>query len=302
MVAEEYKTSFTGKTPDLFPSHGAAARQGEGLDSSWYAPNGGKLFSRNLNHDSTHPNPWRPPTIFEATLPGRMDFMNLETWTQPTFVKTQMGFENTDLTEKLRSYGIRGILVGNVFGVHDIMFIESSKKLTPMGKFARWAYVLSPWPAMALTYIGSHHMINMKASEKNATWTYGAAAIPTAGIWGAYKRAWGPGIRVALLFGGAAMLVKEVYNSGLMDLRYVSAPYKRLVGARDTEDLETPANDPSMGFAKPTSRFAEAWKGKDTPVYPIRGYDEEKWGQKWDVEPSWKKHLPDEEKNRGPQS
>ena len=76
---------------------------------------------------------------------------------------------------------------GNVFGVHDVCFIESSKKLTAMGKFARWAYVLSPWPAMALTYVGSHHMINMKASEKNATWTYGAAAIPTAGIWGAYS-------------------------------------------------------------------------------------------------------------------
>ena len=61
---------------------------------------------------STHPNPWRPPTIFEATLPGRSDFMNLEQWTQPTFVKTQMGFENTELTEKLRYYGTRGILLG----------------------------------------------------------------------------------------------------------------------------------------------------------------------------------------------
>jgi len=302
MVAEEYKTSFTGTTPDLFPSHGAAARKAEGLDAAYYAPNGGRLFSRNLNHDSTHPNPWRPPTIFEATLPGRSDFMNLEQWTQPTFVKTQMGFENTELTEKLRYYGTRGILLGNVFGVHDVCFIESSKKLTAMGKFARWAYVLSPWPAMALTYVGSHHMINMKASEKNATWTYGAAAIPTAGIWGAYKRAWGPGIRVAILGGLAAMIIKELHENGLMDTRMSSRTDSRMVGYTDKEDLVSPANDPSMGFAKPTSRFAEAWKSKDVPVYPIRGYDEERAEQKWDIEPSWKKHLPDEEKNRGPQS
>ena len=58
MVAEEYKTSFTGTTPDLFPSHGAAARKAEGLDSAYYAPNGGRLFSRNLNHDRLADKKW----------------------------------------------------------------------------------------------------------------------------------------------------------------------------------------------------------------------------------------------------
>ena len=64
MVAEEYKTSFTGTTPDLFPSHGAAARKAEGLDSAYYAPNGGRLFSRNLNHDRLANKKWYFVCIF----------------------------------------------------------------------------------------------------------------------------------------------------------------------------------------------------------------------------------------------
>ena len=68
MVAEEYKTSFTGTTPDLFPSHGAAARKAEGLDAAYYAPNGGRLFSRNLNHDRLADKKWYLfGTLFRAT-------------------------------------------------------------------------------------------------------------------------------------------------------------------------------------------------------------------------------------------
>ena len=85
------------------------------------------------------------------------------------------------------------------------------------------------------------------------------------------ERAWGPGIRVALVGGLVAMFIKEVYNSGVMDTRFVNAPSKlRGSSFRDIEDLDTPANDPSQGFAKPMSRFAQLWKRKDHPQYPIR--------------------------------
>ena len=66
------------------------------------------------------------------------------------------------------------------------------------------------------------------------------------------------------------MIIKELHENGLMDTRMSSRTDSRMVGYTDKEDLVSPANDPSMGFAKPTSRFAEAWKSKDVPVYPIR--------------------------------
>ena len=66
------------------------------------------------------------------------------------------------------------------------------------------------------------------------------------------------------------MIIKELHENGLMDTRISSIRPSKMVGYTDKEDLQSPANDPSMGFAKPISRFAEAWKSKDVPVYPIR--------------------------------
>lgn len=263
-------------------------------DPAMYAPNGGLLWVKNLNADSTHPNPWRPPTIFEAAFPCFLNDMNLTTWNQPTLVKRELAFEKDGLSEKLRWYGIKSAALGNIFAVWDLAVLNSSQALPPLGKLARWAYLVTPWVGMSTTYVATHHILNKMVKKPNEPWIYAASWLSPATIWGAYKRSFGSFVRVACIGGFFGYSMKALSNYGIF------AGEITMDGLNRDGSCNNPINDPLRGFAKGQGSWANRWMGGDNPSFPLRNYDEEFHGRKWQLEPSWKKHLPEEDRNKGP--
>jgi len=275
----------------------------EGLDRAWYAPNGGKMESRNLNADSTHPNPWRPATIWEGNMPGAVTDLNLATWTQPTLQKNEIRFDSNTLGENIRSFGVKGLAIGNFIAVYDLANVKSSKALSIPGKMARWCYVVSPWLAMSTSYAATHHIANkLFPQHENKPGLYASSIITPAMIWGAYKRNWGSGVRFFFCGGILTYAVKYLFDNGL-------AYYGRNGANESAMSLATdpfgPAaivspNDPYHGTARESSKWPNWWQGEDQPAWPVRKYDKELLDKNFDWEPSWKKHLPPEDRNKGP--
>lgn len=265
-------------------------------DPALYAPNGSILLVKNLNAESVHPNPWRPPTFFEAHVPTFSNYHNLTTWLQPTLHKNELAFENDGLTERLQWYGVRSIAFGNVFAIWDLTMVKNSKALPPLGKVARWAYLVSPYLAMSTTFIGTHHLINKMVSKpnENKPWVYAASMFSPAAVWGTYKRSLGSFIRLWAVGGFFIWTFKAMNEVGL-------APAWAGAWIRDGTN-ESPINNPLEGFAKQTSRWANRWMGGDNPSYPQRNFDESFHEKTWQIEPSWKKHIPEEDKNKGPRT
>ena len=83
------------------------------INKSFYAPNGGELVVKNLNVNSTHPNPWRPPTKFEMGCLADNWSMGLNTMTQPTLIPQTPEFERKSLIHNLAIWGSKGFLIGN---------------------------------------------------------------------------------------------------------------------------------------------------------------------------------------------
>lgn len=286
---------------ELKTNSGKIYESPEGLDKTWYAPNGGKLYSRNLNADSTHPNAWRPPTLYEKAFPGHYETLNLLTWLQPTMQKTEITFEKNTLAENIRTYGVKAIALGNIVAVTDLMLVKSSIALTPMGKVARWAYIVSPWVAMSTSYVATQHIINKAfPKDENRPWTYGAAWISPAAVWGTYKRCWGASMRVFFVGGFITFAAKSLLDNGIFVFGPKSSFFGSWFDSRGGSDNAFSSNDPVAGTAKESSRNPLWWEGEDVPAWPVRKFDKQFMDKDFDLEPSWKKHLPPEDRNKGP--
>jgi len=279
--------------PPMFQPEGGESRK----DPALYAPNGGQLITRNLNAGSSHPNPWRPPTWYETMKPDFYNHLNLTTWLQPALIKQQMEFEKTDLSEKLTWYGIRAGFLGNMWASWDILTKTSSQQLTPWGKVARWGYLVTPYVAMSTSYICTHHIINKMVKKPNEPWIYAASWVPAAAIWGGYKRSLGSFVRCNVYTIPVLVAIKLMFDSGFG----LSSPiFQRLLLDPSGSSHIMTVNDPVYGFAKGTSRMPNKWQTAENPTWPVRNYDTEFRGREWELEPSWKKHLPEEDRNKGP--
>jgi len=277
--------------PPLFPK-----KEGRS-DPALYAPNGGQLITRNLNADSTHPNPWRPPTWFECAVPDFRPDLNLTTWMQPALIKQDLWFEQKELSEKLTWYGIRAGLLGNVFATWDLLTRPSSQALTIPGKVARWGYLVSPYVAMSTSFIATHHLLNKNSKKPNEPWIYGASWLPSSAIWGAYKRSVGSFVRSTALGVPLLMLIKKCFDMGV---GFNSLAFKAYNEETYGHGMSSTANDPRHGFAKTRYDWANNWQSMENPQWPVRNFDKDFWEKEWELEPSWKKHLPAEDRNKGP--
>jgi len=290
----DYKENPNGLSPPpLFQPGGGEERK----DPALFAPNGGQLITRNLNANSTHPNPWRPPTWYECNWFDFLPHLNLTTWLQPAMIKQDMEFEKTDLTEKLTWYGIRAGLFGSIFAHLDLVHRPSSQALTLPGKIARFSYLVTPYVAMSTTYICTHHIINKMVKKPNEPWIYGASWLPAAAIWGGYKRSVGSFVRCNVFFIPSLMIIKTMFDCGV---GFNTPIWHDILSDPTALSDAAFSNDPLTGSAKATSRWANAWQGADNPQRPVRNFDKEKWEKEWELEPSWKKHLPEEDRNKGP--
>jgi len=263
------------------------------LDKEWYAPNGGKLAFKNLNAKSEHPNPWRPPTLWETHLKFGVSDMHLTTFTQPVMKKQAIEFEEVGLARNLQKWGIFGLKCGTT---HYLFDIASLKETLPRKQlFGRWAYMCTPWIGMTTSFAATHEVMNMMSAEKNQKWMYFADAIPAGIIWGVFNRSFPSGFRMAFFSGFIAFTYKLAMDSGF-GFGQVSSRLLKY----GMYDNEVPYSDPINKDAKSTFHKPNSWKYSDQPMWPSRNFDEEYRGYQNVIEPSWKKHLPEEDRNKGP--
>jgi len=293
---EEQSTFYGPKDPKT--TSGELFRSPPNLDKAWYAPNGGKLFTRNLNADSAHPNPWRPPTLWEMNIPGNISDFNLGTWTQPTLTKQELTMEHSDLGDNMKSMVLKGIAAGNFIAAHDLIFVKSSMALSPMGKVARWCYLVSPWVAMSTSFVATQHLINKAyPQERYKPWTFGVSMLAPSLIWGTYKRSLGSTVRVALVGGAVAYVFKYMFEEGIA---LGSKPGLSAAWRNWDNSSMLPHNNPFYGTATEENPWPNWWKGQDRPAWVTRKFDKQLLDRETDLEPSWMKHIPPEDRNKGP--
>jgi len=262
------------------------------LDKAWYTPNGGKLCVKNLNADSEHPNPWRPFSIWEASLPFGMSDMFLTTNTQPAMKKCEIEFEEVGLARNLQKFAVMGFKLGTTHLIFDWMSNINLVGYKPIA--ARWAYICTPWVGMTTSYAATFQFLNMTSKEKNQPWMYFASAGPAGVIWGIFKRRFTSGFRMGAFSGFGALVYKYCMDTGIG-----IGPYTQL---QMKYGLNTwvPWNDPVHKEAKEVYKRPNEWKNSDKQVWPMRNFDEEYRGYKNVIEPGWKKHVPEEDRNKGP--
>ena len=122
---------------------------------------------------------------------------------------------------------------------------------------------------------------------KNAVWTYPAAVLAPATIWGIFKNSVERGIRFGLLWSVIATAWKWNKENGLILIpeRFAIAGNKGY-GPRDY-DIENQV-------IRQHHPNPEGWKGWPFPVDSVKTW----WTPT--VEPTWKKHVSPEEAKRGP--
>lgn len=262
-------------------------------DKEWYAANGGKFTYKNLNAKSEHPNPWRPATLWESHIRMGVSDMHLTTNYQPVMKRQSIEFEDAGLARNLQKSSILGFKIGSTYAILNIATLKET--LPAKQVFGRWAYLASPFVAMTTSYCAIHEVYNMMSKEKNQKWMYFADAIPGAMIWGVFKRSFASGLRAGFYTGLLGLTVKTSLDMGI-GFGQASSRFLRY----DNTDGSTPYNDPIHNDAKPSFLKPNSWKKSDVPVWPLRNHDEEYRGYKSVIEPSWKKHLPEEDRNKGP--
>ena len=180
---------------------------------------------------------------------------------------------------------------------------------------ARWAYQVPIYGLIPPLYIASRELLGKVASDKDSFWTYWAAVVPPAAVWGLYSEF--NNFSAVPSFPDAVFLLSEgrsgsfgtffvigafsaaVYKSVnetelLVFMDNESNPYERFtVGILNPVALRHPQrDDPELGFAKKRSDWANHWRNWANAT-PLTGANE--------IEPTWKKYLSEEDQKKGPQ-
>lgn len=245
---------------------------------------------RNLNAHSTHPNPWRPPNVYESN------------WAQysPLFIRTNLQPKykpNKDTTISLKPYesmaqwGWIGLKYGSWWTVVDIWHLNPTT--CPRQMLARWAYIAPVYAFLPSSYIASREILSQVARDKDCLWPYLAATVPTSAIWGLYKGSLGNFARFLSFAFPLAYLYKRYHqNELLFKTRDDTDAIMAEVILNSNEAPLTGDDDPERGWAKRRSDLANHWRiflGST----PITGANE--------IEPTWKKFLSEEDQKKGPQ-
>ena len=142
----------------------------------------------NFNKDSTHPNPWKPPS--------RMDQFNCyrsndyKIW-KPDFEKIFMRpdpskniITHGPFGDRLATAAWRGFIGGLALSYVDVIFMSGA--VTISGHLARFLYLTPPVMAVPVTYLVSKEALT-SVTGKDGIFTYTFAAIPPSLLWGAFR-------------------------------------------------------------------------------------------------------------------
>jgi len=248
----------------------------------------------NLNKDSTHPNPWYPPTEYERIQGMATPYRIFHSPNDPIGpVKPLRNFlEQDDLLTNIRWAAWKGLGIGIVLGLNDIIIVNQIDTLR--ARWARMSYIVPPYVAATVSFVCAREALGNISAEKNAPWTYPAAMVAPGTIYGIAKNSFDRGLRFTffgaiaaatykwnidhggMLFPKGSMFNFQEKNLGMMENK----------GARDF--------DHENNRYKETQIWAEGWRG-----WPFKMENRSNWWTPRE-EPGWKKHVSKEEAERGP--
>jgi len=241
----------------------------------------------NLNKNSTHPNPWFPPTEFERMrgLSGGYRIFHHPADPIGPIQKRPNFLEDKPFLENLRWGAVKGFQIGTVLAVNDIITVNAID--ANRARFARYCFIVPPYIAMGVSWVCARELLGNLSKEKNALWSYPAAMLAPATIWGIFRNSFERGARVAVFGGMAAAAWKWNKDNGeVMDPSHSSFSGNGVHIMKDYDHVN--------GIFKRHHTDAQGWKG-----WPFEIDSVKTWWTPTD-EPGWKKHVSPEEAKKGP--
>jgi len=155
----------------------------------------------NLNKNSTHPNPWKPPSMFDQWS-GQYTaaYKIYRPRCEENFMKpdpTKNGIKNGAFSERFGLWTYRGFVIGLAVSYLDIVFITQSRNVRT--NIARILYLTPPVMTLPMAYLTTREVLGTTFGE-NQVWTYAAAAVPPAAIWASFRKRFRSGVWVGLAF------------------------------------------------------------------------------------------------------
>lgn len=145
----------------------------------------------NLNKDSTHPNPWKPPQAIDQ-ISSRYT-SSYQIYHHPkadTIFKSDPTKDMTaegSLMSRMLLWGARGFAVGCFFSYCDIMFFTQS--ISWKTNVARFLYITPPTTVLGPAYIVTREVTSGLVGQ-DKVWPYVASALAPAGLWGTFRKSY----------------------------------------------------------------------------------------------------------------
>lgn len=240
----------------------------------------------NLNKDSTHPNPWYPPTELERFRGGAVPYRIFHSPfdTIGPLKKGKNFLEDDPFLDNCRFGTMLGFKVGALVALNDIVNVNAID--ATRARFARICFIVPPYMAMGLGFVCAREVLGNVSKEKDALWTYPAATVASGTVWGIFKNSFMSGLRVT-----AFMALFATYWKWNVDLGGVADPAWSML---NREHYRVQDYNHETGVHRGQSIEAEGWKG-----WPFESSSFKNWWSMTD-EPSWKKHVSPEEAKKGP--
>jgi len=241
----------------------------------------------NLNKDSTHPNPWYPPTEMERFRCAAVPYRILHHSNDPIGpMKPGRNFlEQDPFLDNCRFGAVWGWKIGTILALNDIVNVNQID--ANRARFARYCFIVPPYIAMGVSYVCAREVLGNVSKEKDALWTYPAATLAPGTIFGIFKNNFYVGLRVT-----GFMALFATYWKWNIDLGHVADTPWSLLNFDKHSKLQDYNHE--TGQYRTQTMPAEGWKG-----WPFKYNSVKSWWSMTD-EPTWKKHVSPEEAEKGP--
>jgi len=176
-------------------------------------PNGMVEFE-NLNKHSTHPNPWKPPSMSDQFFHHSSSFYKIfKPKAEETFMKedpTRNHMKTAPFADRLATWTWRGFIGGVAVSYFDILFVTQS--LNMKTNVARAMYLIPPVMCVPMAYVTTREVLEHTMGDK--LWTYGVAGIPGGLIWGSFRKSIRSGILAFSLMAAFGSICKMNADTG----------------------------------------------------------------------------------------
>ena len=141
----------------------------------------------NLNKDSTHPNPYRPPSALDQF--HGMHHNAYKIYRHPMEDKLLVPNPNINplisgtFLDRILNSTWKGFVIGTFASCMDMVFIQQSVSLKT--NIARWLYITPPIMMMPVSYTMTQELLGRHLGDRHLT--YSLSSLAPAMIWGFFS-------------------------------------------------------------------------------------------------------------------